>query len=168
MNDGGHRSQGGGWLLWVWVGIYALASALGLALTRRLRFGDHPGSEIPWYFIRQDYVIGIVMGIGGLSCLLLGLAFLQRYRSNARILIAQSFIWFGVPAWKAFVIALRSDHVLSPALARTSWPSFEAYYGDPLIWGGYDALFVAGMLALVIVLVRKFRERRAARIAQGA
>jgi hypothetical protein len=112
----------------VWLGVYALANALGLAFVRRLRLVDPPGSEIPWYFIRQDYVLGIVMGIGGLACILLGLAFLKLYKSNARLLIAQGVIWFGFPAWKAFVIVLRSDHVLSPTLARTSWPSFEAYY----------------------------------------
>lgn len=159
----------GGWLLWAWVGIYALASALGLIFTRSLSFGDQPGSKIPWYFIRQDYILGIVMGIGGLACLLLGLAFLKRYRSNARILIAQSVIWFSVPAWKAFVIALRSDHVLSPALARTSWPTFEAYYGDPLIGGALDIFLFVAMVAVVIVLARMILERRrAARTAQGA
>jgi len=167
MNDDGKRSQGGGWLIWVGLGMYALSGELGLAFARSLSFGDYPGSDIPWYFIRRDYILGIVMGIGGLTCILLGLAFLKLYRSNAKILIAQSFIWFGYPAWKAAVIALRSDHVLSLTRARTAWSSFEAYERDPWIWRGFEALVIAGLLALAISLgLRILERRRAARVAR--
>ncbi len=168
MNDDGTRSQDGGWLLWIGVGMYALFSFLSLGFSESLSFGDGPGSAIPWYFIRQDYIYGIFMGVGLLSCVLVGLAFWRRYKSNAGTLIAQSVIWFGYPAWRAFVIALRSDHVLSPTLAKTAWPSFEAYEEDPLFWRGWKVLVAIGILTMVTwFILYVLKRRRANRIAQG-
>jgi hypothetical protein len=169
MKDGGKRSQDGGWLLWIGVGMYALSSALSLVFSESLSLGDHPGSDIPWYFIQRDYVHGIVMGVGGLSCVLVGLAFWKLYKSNASILIAQSVIWFGSPAWQACVIALRSDHVLSPTLAKTVWSSFKAYEDDPLFWRGWEVLLTAAILITATQLILYALERRrAGRGAQGA
>jgi hypothetical protein len=169
MNGDGKQSQGGGWLLWVGVGMYALSSALSLVFSEGLRFGDHPGSDIPWYFIRQDYIDGIVMGVGWLTCLLVGLAFWKQHKSNAGILIAQTAIWFSIPVWRAFVITLRSDHVLSPILAKTTWSSFEAYENDPLFWRGWEAFFIIALLAAATTFILGvLKKRRAGRDAQGA
>lgn len=170
MNGNGNRSQdSGGWLLWIGVGMYALSCVLSLVFSESLSLGDSPGSNIPWYFIRRDYVEGIVMGVGGLSCVLVGLAFWRLYKSNAGILIAQSIIWFGTSVWRAFVIALRSDHVLSPTLAKTAWSSFKAYEDDPLFWRGWTVLFTAAMLLTATWLILYVLERRRARrVAQGA
>ncbi len=169
MNDDGKRSQDGGWLFWIVIGMYTLSSVLGLAFSKSLSLGDYPGGDIPWHSIRRDYIYGIVMGVGGLSCVLVGLAFWRLYKSNAGILIAQSVLFFGYPTWQACVIALRCDHVLSPTLARTAWSSFEAYDEDPLFWRGWTVLFTAAMLVTATWLIHVVLERRRARrVAQGA
>jgi len=68
-----------------------------------------------------------------------------------------SLIGFGDPVWRAFVILLRTDHVMDAASAATVWPTFEAYVAEPLLWYGRAVLLVLMLLvaAASVLLERK-------------
>lgn len=162
-------SQGGRWLLWIGFGLLMLVSLLSMVVAHRLNAGPGPGGEMPWQLLREQYVDGIVLGLGGLSCILLGLLALfltRRYLSWANILIWLSFIYCAFPAWRSFVIRLRTDHLMSPTLARTSWPSARAYYDDPLILNGWIVILATVLLTTAASFF--LGRGRGARVAQGS
>ena len=145
----------GAWLPALGVAAYALAGNMSLSL---FRLSDHgrPGDQPPWYFIRQDYIDGLVMGGMGLLCVVIGLLLMKRYPIWGGMLAWQSVTWFGGPAWKAFVIALRCDNVLNSAAATTEWQTFDAFMAEPLRVHGYTITFI---LMLVIFAASIFMER---------
>lgn len=150
MDDDVKKSLTGLWLPALGVLAYALAGELSHAAWQR--FGvpaDRPGDSPPWYFIRQDYIDGIVMGAIGLVCVLIGLLALRRFRIYAGMLIWQSLLWFGGPAWQSMIILRRSDHVLDPASATTTWQSFDAYISDSLYWRGKVVIFLVVLLVAI-------------------
>jgi hypothetical protein len=150
MDGDTKRLLTGVWLLAVGVIAYALAGELSHYAFERFGFpSDHPGDSPPWYFIRQDYIDGIVMGGIGLLCILVGVLALRRFRVFAEMLIWQTLLWFGGSVWQAVIILMRSDHVMDPALASTTWQSFDAYIADPLYWRGKMVLY---LLVGIVVL----------------
>lgn len=150
MDGDTKRLLTGVWLPAVGVIAYALAGELSLYAFERFGFpSDRPGDSPPWYFIRQDYIEGIIMGGIGLLCILIGVLALRRFRVFAGMLIWQTLLWNGGSAWKTLVILLRSDHVMDPAAASTAWSSFDAYIADPLYWRGKMVLY---LLVGIVVL----------------
>lgn len=143
MDGDAKRLLSGAWLPVVGVIAYALAGELSRYAFERFGFpSDRPGDNPPWYFIRQDYIDGIVMGSIGLLCILIGVLALRRFRVFAGMLIWQTLIWFGGSVWQAMIIVLRSDHVMDPSAASTAWSSFDAYIADPLYWRGKMVLYL--------------------------
>jgi integral membrane sensor domain MASE1 len=145
----------GAWLPALGVAAYALAGRMGMSL---FLLSDHgrPGDQPPWYFIRQDYIDGLVMGSMGLLCVVIGLLFMKRYPIWGGMLAWQSVTWFGGPAWDAFIIALRCDNVLNSAAATTEWQTFEAFMAEPMRVHGYTITFI---LAMVILAASIFMQR---------
>ncbi len=153
------------WSFWVGMSLYVLGLFLSRYLERHVRLGAGVGDDPPWYFIREHYINGLVMAAFGLLSVLPLLRYWNRSRDLSLMHLIMSLSLFGIPAWDAFVIALRSDHVLDRALARTDWATFDSFQNDPLRWGG-------GILLIVVLLVAAFRLRhrvqRAAQTAQAA
>ena len=149
MDEDVKRSLTGVWLPALGVIAYVIAGELSRYVWERSVPAGRPGDSPPWYFIRQDYIDGIVMGGIGLLCILIGVLALRRFRIYAGMLILQSLLWFGGPAWQAMIILLRSDHVMDPASASTTWSSFDAYIADPLYWRGQMVIY---LLVLLVVL----------------
>ena len=145
----------GAWLPALGVAAYALAGRMGTSLFVLSDHG-HPGDQPPWYFIRQDYIDGLVMGVMGLLCLVIGLLFMRRYPIWGGMLAWQSVTSFGIPAWDAFIVALRCDNVLNHAAATTEWQTFDAFLAEPLRAHGHTVTFI---LALVIIAASLFMER---------
>lgn len=132
----------GWWLPWISVVTYGLFSYVGFRLSKDFRFGP-PGDDRPWYFLRHDFVAGASLAVGMAVCLLIALFLRKRYPANANVLMWLSLLWSGGSAWKAAVIGLGSRDLLNPALATTRWPSFDAYFGDPVIWAGQVGVWAA-------------------------
>ena len=145
----------GAWLPALGVAAYALAGNMSLSL---FRLSDHgrPGDQPPWYFIRQDYIDGLVMGGMGLLCVVIGLLLMKRYPIWGGMLAWQSVTSFGIPAWDAFIIALRCDNVLNSAAATTEWQTFDAFIAEPMRTQGSAITFA---LAMVILAASIFLER---------
>jgi hypothetical protein len=157
----------GAWLPAVGVITYGLAGKIGYDLCLRFVYPfEHPAVEPPWYFIRQDYVQGLVMAILGLLCLVLGLLLMlaKRHPVWSGMLAWQSVLSFGIPAWQAFVVALRCDNVLDRATATTEWQTFDAYLTEPLRAHGF---VLGSLLSLVILGASMFFERQRRLEAQG-
>jgi hypothetical protein len=147
MDGDAKRLLSGAWIPVLGIIAYSAGNSLSLSLWQRFGFpSDRPGDSPPWYFIRQDYIEGIVMGGIGLLCILIGVLALRRFRLFAGMLVWQTLIWFGHSAWQALVIVLRSDHVMEPSAASTAWPSFDAYIADPLLWPGQIAIYLLAAL----------------------
>lgn len=145
----------GVWLPALGLAAYALAGSVSLRLFQLSDHG-HPGDQPPWYFIRQDYINGLVMGSLGLLCLAIGLLYIRRYPIWAGMLAWQSVTSFGKPAWDAWVIILRCDNVMDPVAATTQWATFDAYLAEPLRWQGF---LVTILLAFGIAAASIFLER---------
>jgi hypothetical protein len=123
-----------------------------------LNIPANPGSDVPWYFIRQDFVEGTTMACLGAVCVVIGLFSLKRYPIYASMLIWQTLIWFGGPVWKAIVIMMRTDHPLDPVEAKASWSTFNAYSNDPIFWYGEIVTYVIALLiALSPYMIAKRR-----------
>lgn len=143
MDGDTKRLLRGVWLPALGVISYALAGELSRYALERFGFpSDRPGDSPPWYFIRRDYIDGIVMGGIGLLCILIGVLALRHFRIFAEMLIWQTLLSFGGSVWQTMIILLRSDHVMDRALASTTWQSFDAYIADPLLWRGKMVLYI--------------------------
>ncbi len=141
----------GRWLPWISIVIYGLSSYIGLRLSEDFHFGP-PGDERPWYFLRSDFVAGASMAVGMAVCLVIAHLARKRYPTNAAALLYMSILWSGGSAWKATVIWMGSHELMNPTLATTRWPTFEAYFRDPVIWAGQililGGVFLFGKRAL--------------------
>jgi drug/metabolite transporter (DMT)-like permease len=143
----------GRWLPWISVAVYGLASYVGLRLSEGFHFGP-PGDERPWYFLRNDFVIGASLGVGIAVCLAIAYLARKRYPLNASACLWMSVLWSGGSAWKAAVIWMGSHNLMNPALATTRWPNFEAYFRDPVIWAG-QILILGGVVLFAERRLRK-------------
>jgi hypothetical protein len=129
--------------------LYVLFSWLGVHLMETLRLPDPPGSEQPWYFIRRDAIIGLCFVPYLVLCVVIGLIAIKKKIAGGVTLIWFSIVWSAAPVWTLFVIYLRSDHIFDPLKARTSWPTFDSYYGDPLRWVWLIPLLVGTIIHAV-------------------
>lgn len=148
-------------ILFVGVVLYALATWLSVELAATYRFpSDAPGDEPPWYFIRQDAIDGVCYLLYFLSCLAVGVWASRKKIAGGMDLVLFSLIWSASHIWTLFLILLRSDDIFDPARARTSWPTFASYHGDPLQWG-----WILILLALVVIRLLKRREEQVSHLA---
>lgn len=145
-------------LPWFGVLLYIVSLFLGTYLGETLEFpGDGPGQDPPWYFIRRHLIQDVTVVAAMLFGLLTGAVASQRRQDGARSLLLFCFTIGGLYGWRAVVILMKTRNVMSPELATTSWPTFEAYFGDSVIWIGRLA-FVA--IALILLAAVKFVEAR--------
>ncbi len=158
MNEQWKKGLQGFWLPVIGLLAYGLAGPIYRHLINSLNIPNDPGSDVPWYFIRHDFVQGTTMaGLGGV-CVVIGLLNLKRYPIYAAMLLWQTVIWFGGPAWKALVIMMRTDHPLDPLVAKVSWSTFNAYSNDPIFWYGEIVTYViAFLIALFPYMIAKRR-----------
>ena len=144
--------RNGGWLIVVLIVIHGITLETGIYLSQIFRIpGDGPGQVIPWYFIRRDFIEGICRAVEVTVCLLLGLLVWHRYRRYARMLIFLPLLFSGYAIWKLGVILLRTKHVMNPQLAQSSWPSFDAYFNDRLIWTGLPVVLLTGVAVSFLI-----------------
>ena len=137
--------------------LYALATWLSLELSRRYQIpSDYPSGDPPWYFIRRDAIQGLCFLFYFLVCLAIGVWASWRKVANGMTMIWFSFIWASHPIWMLCLILLKSDDIFDPGKARTSWPTFDSYLGDPLRWGWLLVLLAVG----IVVAISRLRERQ--------
>jgi hypothetical protein len=128
----GWRSSG---LVALAVVFYALCGVLSLNFTKQLTFSDLPGGDAPWYFIRQDAIHGLFLTLYLVFCLTIGGIAIRKGWPGGAGMVLFGIIWAAAPVWQLGLIYLKSDDIFDPVAARTSWPTFESYIGDPWRWG---------------------------------
>lgn len=144
-------------LLAISVVLYALAAWLSLELSQRYAIpSDHPGGDPPWYFIRRDAIQGICFLLYFLVCLAIGAWASWKKMGNGVTMIWFSLTWASSSIWTLGLILLRSDNIFDLQKARTSWPTFYSYHGDPLRWGWLLILLAVG----IVIAISRHRERQ--------
>jgi hypothetical protein len=114
----GHSLRGW-WVLVVMLAILILSGQVSVYLFKQFFSADvSPGSDPPWYFIRQDFIEGICMAVGGSICLLFGAWAWHRYKPYGWMCTWMSLLWFGYRAWPAVVILLKTRHLMEVSAAR--------------------------------------------------
>ena len=59
--------------------------------------------------------------------------------------------------WRDLVIFWKTDQVIHPELATTSWPTLKAYTQDPVIFGGQVSIAIVGAALLAFQIWRAVR-----------
>lgn len=141
-------------LLLLTVVLYAICGWLGTYLGQLYQIPtDRPGGDPPWYFIRQDAIEGLCFLVYLVLCVAIGAWANRKQIPGGASLILFGFIWSISPVWIMGLIFLKSDNIFDPEKARTAWPTFNSYQGDPLRWGGFAILFV--LVSLYLLLKRR-------------
>lgn len=90
---------------------------------------------------------------------LIGAVALKRRRDGAQSLALFCFAIGGLYGWRAVVILMKTSNIMNLELATSSWPTFDSYFRDPVVWAG-QIVFVATALIMVVAL-RIMEARRA-------
>jgi hypothetical protein len=141
--------------------IFLLSYGVSCWIALEVQRTTTPGSfdNPPWYFIRQDAIMGLSFLPLFLTCAAaIFLAMRRKFTQTARTLLGMGFFVF-YPVWKLLVIYVKCDDLFDPAKARTSWTTFDSYMHDPWNWGWLAVVFFLALNDLI----RRFRRRRLAK-----
>lgn len=142
---------------WIALILYIVFGGLGVYLGERFHFpSDSVGGDPPWYFIRRDAIEGLCYIPILVICVTLGAIAIQKKIEGGWTLIGMGVLLSASHLWQLGLIYLRSDHIFDPVEARTSWPDFESYLGDPLHWGWVYILLPAA----IVIAARRFLKNR--------
>lgn len=96
---------------------------------------SEPFDNPPWYFIRQDAVMGLCflpLFIAGTSAVFVAMR--KGLPQTAKTLWGVGAFALQ-PVWQLLLIYLRTEELFDRAKASTSWPTFDSYLYDPWKWG---------------------------------
>ena len=127
---------------------------LGAFLGARLTFPrDAVGHSELLQRIREHLIGDEVALAGPLVCLVF---FWRKLSDAGRILLSMSAL-AAFHGWRVLVIFWKTDQVMDPDLATTSWPTLKAYTQDPVIFGGQISIALAGAALLAFQIWRTVR-----------
>lgn len=128
-----------------------------------------PGSNPPFYFIRNDYISGIFLGASELLILIVAGLSWKRYPIYARMVLWMGILWTGGSIVKSVIIAFHTTNILSPLLSESLWQTFNDYLHDPVIWISQGIVIFTALAIAFITRPRKGSQQGVAPyVAQGA
>src|SRR5437867_5081602 len=130
---------------WRWCAFFAIYFVSGMSgLFLPDLFGapsSYPGSDPPWYFIRQDFFRGVGSLIGLCSMLiLLGITW-RRYTSTNWLLLVMMAVWMLPSIVTSVIIYWRCGDFFHYGQAVSYWPTFKAYSQSGIKFVGLPVSF---------------------------
>ncbi len=117
-------------------------------------FSDYPGHDIPWYYIRRDFVKSFILSFGLIPTIIFGTIFIKTKKSSYFGICSLGLIYY-LPSLKRFIIILNNTtNIFSKTEATTTWGSQLDYLASfPLT----DNLYIYIPLFVVMFFIsRKF------------
>jgi len=121
---------------------------------------SYPGSDPPWYFIRQDFFQGIGYIVGMFAVLVILAATWRRYTFSNWLLLGMVALWMVPGIVTGIVIYWRCTDFFDYGRAASAWPTFDAYSRSGVKFVGIPVGFGLGLLSTVPMAWRRFRERQ--------
>ncbi len=125
------KSGEGKWRWAVFLAIYFASGVSGLFLPRL--FGApsaYPGSDPPWYFIRQDFFQGLGHLVGMLAMLVIVAATWRRYAFTNCMLLMMVAVWMVPGIVTGIVIYVRCTDLFDYSHAVSAWPTFRCVFAE--------------------------------------
>ena len=151
----------GKWRWAAFLAIYFASGVSGLFLPRL--FGApsaYPGSDPPWYFIRQDVFQGVGSLVGMVAILLIVAVTWRRYAFTNWALLAMVAVWMIPSIVTGIVIYSRCADFFDYRHAASAWPTFDAYSHSGIKFVGIPVGFGLALAIAGLIGWRKLRERR--------
>ena len=148
---------------WRWVvflTIYFVSQISGLFLPTL--FGApfrSPGSDPPWYFIRQDFFQGAGSLAGIIAMLAILAATWRHYRFSNWMLVVMVCIWMVPSVVTSMVIYWRCADFFHFSQAVAYWPTFDSYSGSGVKFVGIPVGLVLALLIGALMWRRRSGER---------
>lgn len=118
------------------------------------------GSDLPWYFIRQDFFQGVGLLVGLLSMLVIVAATWRRYSFSNWPLLMMGAVWMVPCVVTAIIIYVRCTDLLDYTHAVSAWPTFNTYLGSDIQFFGLLVGFGLALLCAATIAWRTFREQK--------
>jgi hypothetical protein len=151
----------GTWRWVVFLTIYFASGTSGLFLPRL--FGApsvYPGSDPPWYFIRQDFFQGLGHLVGALAIVAIVAATWRRYTFTNWMLLMMVAVFMVPGIVTGVVIYMRCTDLFDYSHAISAWPTFAAYSRSGIKFVGIPVGFGLALLCVAPTAWRRFRERQ--------
>ena len=160
MENDRNKALRGWWIMLLFILFFCAGQSAGLYFSDIVyvpsqRIGDDP----PFYFIRQDFVQGICLGISGFLGLAVGAFCWKRYPIYSGMIVWMSILWTGGALAKSIIILIKTNDILSPTTSESSWQTFEEYLNDPVILVSQGAVMI---LALAVAFLSRPSKRKRA------
>jgi H+/Cl- antiporter ClcA len=150
----------GKWRWAAFLAIYFASGVSGLFLPRL--FGAptaHPGSDPPWYFIRQDFFQGVGHFLGMFAMLLISVFTWRRYTFTNWFLLMMVAIWMVPGIVTGIVIYWRCTDFFHYGRAASAWPTFAEYSRSGVKFVGIPVGFGLALVCALPMAWRRFRGR---------
>jgi hypothetical protein len=150
----------GKWRWGAFLAIYFASGISGLFLPRLFGFPSaYPGSDPPWYFIRQDFFQGVGHLVGLLAMLVILATTWRRYTFTNWMLLMMMAVWMMPGIVTGIVIYWRCTNFFDYTRAVSAWPTFDAYSRSGIKSVGIPIGFCLALLCAVPVAWKRFRDR---------
>lgn len=129
--------------------IYYTANQQYFVMSEQLStFKDNPGDQVPWYFIRRDFVKGICYSVALLVTLVIAIGIAPWFPESSLMFAFFGLIWLGSGVWQAAVIQANCQDLMNPVKATTRWQTFDQFLHDPMIM--YPPFILPFVLLIVL------------------
>ena len=155
------KFEEGKWRWAVFFTIYFTSGVSGLFLPRL--FGapsSQPGSDTPWYFIRQDFFNGVGYLVGMIAMLIILFASWRRYEFTNWLLLMMVAVCMVPGIVTGIVIYWRCTDFFDYGRAVSAWPTYAAYSRSGIQFVGLPVGFGLALLSVAPLAWRSFRQRR--------
>jgi hypothetical protein len=150
----------GKWRWAAFLAIYFASRVSGLFLPHL--FGApsaYPGSDPPWYFIRQDFFHGVGYLVGVFAMIVILAVTWRRYTFTNWILVSMLAVWMVPGIVTGIVIYCRCTDFFDYDRAVSAWPTFDAYSRSGIGFVGIPVGLGIALLSAVPMARNRFRER---------
>ena len=129
--------------------------------------GSYPGSNPPWYFIRQDFFDGLGSLVGIVLVLLILAIPWNRKRFLGSFALPMSCVAMLPRVVTSAVIWYRCSHFFEYEHSKSYWPTSDSYFSS-----GVENLGIPIGVGIALILVacnvwRSFRDLKSLRAARG-
>ena len=135
----------GVWILFLGMTVELISSSIALSFKPHASIS---ADGAPYYFMQQDFIIGVGTGVGLPLGVILSVITWRRFFLFSHMNLWMTVLWLGDETMKAVLIRARCPGLFSET--GSPWASFEAYHED---WWLNHGLFIVNVILFLIILI---------------